>query len=131
MGGNNWAAIAALVYRSFTTPGAFVVGEQFCRKGEAMNSVAAPHDEDSLGRTYGYWKFPTVAGLFRIVPHFGRYRAMWEDETIGSYTSPRRAATGIASAPSVKLGRSADDTRCTLPTDLRQWIFVQLRRAEN
>jgi len=72
-----------------------------------------------------------MAGLFRIVPHFGRYRGMWENESLGSFTSPRRALTGLIKTPSLKLGRIADEARRALPVDLQQWTFVQLGRTEN
>jgi hypothetical protein len=92
------------------------------------NAAATQQNEDSLGRAYGYWKFPTIAGLFRIVPHFGSYKAMWENESLGSFTSPRRAVSGLVTAPSLRLERFVDEARRMLPIDLQQWIFVQLRR---
>jgi len=72
-----------------------------------------------------------MAGLFRIVPHFGRYRGMWENESLGSFTSPRRALTGLTDTSSLKLGHIADEARRALPIDLRQWTFVHLKRTEN
>ena len=95
------------------------------------NALATQQNENSLGRNHGYWKCPTIAGLFRIVPHLGRYKAMWESQSLGSFTSPRRAVSGLVSAPSLRLGRIADEARRTLPVNLQHWIYVQLRRTEN
>ena len=91
---------------------------------------SAPIQRSDFDGNSGYWKLPTVAGLFRIVPHSGRYRAMWENETFGIFTSPRRALNGLRSTPSLKFGPIAEDTRRMLPNDLRRWTFVQPRRAE-
>jgi hypothetical protein len=39
----------------------------------------------------GHWEYRTSLGVFRIVPYFCRYRAMYEDENLGSYATPRAA----------------------------------------
>lgn len=77
-----------------------------------------------LGRARGYWRFPTNAGLFRIVPYHGRYRVMWENDLLGSEPTPRKALESLIYGKT--LVRPPEAARRTLPKDLRSWNFVSV-----
>jgi hypothetical protein len=92
--------------------------------------VAHEEPRDSgTGRTHGYWQHPTNIGVFRIVPHYGRYQAILNDEILGIYSTPRRALDATLRGTTVS--SNAIDGVAGLPKDLRNWIFVQAGRKKH
>lgn len=84
--------------------------------------------DSAIGRTHGYWQYPTSIGVFRIVPRYGRYQAILNDELLGIYSSPRRTLDGILRGTKSVSSTVIDGARAGLPKDLRNWLFVQARR---
>jgi hypothetical protein len=94
--------------------------------------VAHEEPRDSaIGRIHGYWQYPTNIGVLRIVPHYGRYQAMLNDEIIGIYSTPRRALDATLRGTTSVSSNAIDAVRSGLPKDLRNWVFVQARRRNH
>ena len=84
--------------------------------------------DSAVGRTHGYGQCPTSIGVFRIVPHYGRYQATLNDQSLGIYSTPRRTLDGIPRGNISMSSNVIDGARAGLPKDLRNWHFVQARR---
>jgi hypothetical protein len=56
---------------------------------------------------------------------------MWENQSLGSFTTPRRALSGLVGTQPLKLGPTADEARSKLPADLQHWIFVQVHQKND
>ena len=74
----------------------------------------------------GYYRVKTRAGLFRIVPHQGRWVAMFEDEALGSYISPQQAAEDVAGGH-VFWPSCGDTSVFGIPEDVSEWDLVKFR----
>lgn len=74
-----------------------------------------------------YYRFKTSAGEFRIVPErSGRWKAMFEDEGLGSYASPDQAAEDLAGGHT--FWPSCGDTAgLGIPEETSGWTFVRAR----
>jgi hypothetical protein len=92
--------------------------------------VAPGPGDSAFGRTNGFWRYPTSIGEFRILPHYGRYRAMLNDENLGTYSTPRRALGTILAGGIAASSNTAEVAR-RLPKDLRDWAFVRARRQDH
>lgn len=79
--------------------------------------------DSSLGRTHGYWEYSSDIGVFRIVPYYGHYQVLLNDEVLGTYATPRRALDAA-----VRGTFSVDATGVGLPKELRAWIFMHSNR---
>lgn len=87
--------------------------------------------ESTIGRTHGYWQCPSSIGVFRIVPYYGRYQAILNDEILGIYSTPRRTLDGILRGTISVSSNGIDGARAGLPKDLHNWLFVQARRRNH
>jgi hypothetical protein len=83
--------------------------------------------DSAVGRIHGYWQYPTNIGVFRIVPRYGHYQAILDDQILGNYSTPRRALNATLSGTISISSNAIDGVRAGLPKDLRNWIFVQAR----
>ena len=69
----------------------------------------------------------SIAQVFRIVPHFGRYRVMYEDENLGSYATPRAAVDELCGGNTLVPRTLIEKSHCGLPVSLSEWNFVLSR----
>jgi hypothetical protein len=69
-------------------------------------------------------------GVFRIVPHFGRYRVMSEDESLGSYATPRAAVDELCCG-TLAPRRGIETSQSGLPANLSDWNFVLSRTRQS
>jgi hypothetical protein len=70
-------------------------------------------------------------GIFRIVPHFGRYRVMSEDESLGSYATPRAAVDELCCGNTLAPRRGIETSQSGLPANLSDWNFVLSRTRQS
>jgi hypothetical protein len=75
----------------------------------------------------GHWEHRTSLGVFRIVPYFGRYRVMYEDENLGSYATPRAAVDELCGGNTLAPCSGIETSQCGLPVNLSEWNFVLSR----
>jgi hypothetical protein len=78
----------------------------------------------------GYWEYRIGNGAFRVVPSFGRYRATYEGSNLGSYPTPQSAVDELVAGRTLSPADGLDTTKCGLPTDLRDWDFLEGRSRE-
>ena len=67
-----------------------------------------------------------VLGSFEL-PHFGRYRVMYEDENLGSYAAPRAAVDELCGGSTLVPRTLIETSHCGLPVSLSEWNFVLSR----
>jgi hypothetical protein len=77
----------------------------------------------------GYWEYRIDGGAFRVVPSFGRYRATYEGRNLGSYPTPQMAVEELVSGRTLSPPVGIDITNCGIPTDLRDWDFLEARNS--
>jgi hypothetical protein len=78
----------------------------------------------------GYWEYRTSSGAFRVVPSYGRYRATYEGKNLGSYPTPQMAVDELVSGSTLSPPIGLDTTKCGLPTDLRDWNFLEAQEKQ-
>lgn len=71
------------------------------------------------------YEFATHAGVFRIaVTANGRWQAMFEDEGLGSYTTPQQALDDLVGGHTF-WPSCGDPSRFGLPEELADWSFIR------
>jgi hypothetical protein len=69
----------------------------------------------------GFWKHPTKVGTFAIRKMQGRWHALFEDESLGSYATPQKAADDLAGGHTFLPSSGVDPSRLGLTDDLAEW----------
>jgi hypothetical protein len=76
----------------------------------------------------GYWRFETRFGRFAIAHVQGRWHAVWENESLGSYHSPEAALDDLVGGHTFTPSSGIDTSECGLPEELSEWEFVRPAR---
>ena len=63
----------------------------------------------------------TKVGNFYIVPHQGRWHAVFDDESLGSYEEPYMAADDLSGGHTFTPSSGVDTAVLGIPDDLSQW----------
>ena len=74
----------------------------------------------------GFYVFDTKAGQFRIAEINGRWHALFQDERLGNYVSPRLALDDLAGGHT-DWPSCGDPSQFDLPADISAWRFVPRR----
>ena len=67
------------------------------------------------------WFFRSRVGTWRIRAHGGRFVAMWEDESLGSYHTPEAALDDLVGGHTWSPSSGADSSKAGLPDALSEW----------
>lgn len=63
----------------------------------------------------------TSIGNFLIVECTGRWHAIYNDESLGSYVNPRQAAEDLAGGHTFSPGPEIDTSKLDIPRDIEEW----------
>ncbi|MFM0543991.1 hypothetical protein PQR29_04610 [Paraburkholderia strydomiana] len=74
----------------------------------------------------GTYAFKTRCGVFYIVYRHGRWHAVLNDESLGSYISPQQAADDLAGGYT-DWPNGIDPSRLNIPADIGDWTFIKAR----
>lgn len=72
----------------------------------------------------GYWQYRTAAGTFQIRPIGGRYHVIFEDESLGAYTSPVHALDDLIGGHTFWPSSGVDPSMLGMADDLSEWKFL-------
>ena len=71
------------------------------------------------------YTFDSHCGAFSIrLTHDGRWAAMYEDEDLGHYASPRQALDDLSGGHTFSPSSGIDTADCGLPDDLSEWETI-------
>jgi hypothetical protein len=75
----------------------------------------------------GYWAYKTRAGTFMISeqPGDGRFHAIFDGESLGSYFRPEQAADDLAGGHTYSPSSGLDTSRLGISADLGDWVFMR------
>lgn len=65
--------------------------------------------------------FKTKVGTFSIVYRAGYWRAMFQDEDLGSYATPQQAADDLAGGHTFDPSEGYDTSELGIPEDIGEW----------
>lgn len=69
------------------------------------------------------YSYPTKIGMFYITQLNGRWQAMYEDENLRSYYSPRHAADDLSGGHTFSLSNGVDTSTLGIPGDISEWSY--------
>ncbi|WP_071811284.1 hypothetical protein [Burkholderia pseudomallei] len=72
----------------------------------------------------GTYAFKTSRGIFYIVYRHGRWHAVFNDESLGSYITPAQAADDLAGGHT-SWPNGIDPARLNISSDLGDWMFIR------
>jgi hypothetical protein len=73
----------------------------------------------------GFWKYRTRVGTFFVRQSHGRWHALFEDESLGSYQTPAHALDDLVGGHTFWPSNGVDPSTVGLPTDLSEWEIVR------
>jgi hypothetical protein len=73
----------------------------------------------------GFWKHRTKVGTFSIRNTQGRWHALFEDDSLGSYATPDQAVGDPVGGHTFLPSNGVDPSTLGLPDDLAEWEFVR------
>ncbi len=76
---------------------------------------------------FGYWKFHTRVGTFKIVPSTGSFEAMLDDEGLGAYATPELALNDLVDGHIFSPSSGIESDGCGLPNELAEWTFMKIQ----
>ena len=77
---------------------------------------------------YECWEYETESGVFRIVPIQGRFHAMFEDESLGTYQTTLHALEDLVGGYTFWPSTGIDPAGVGLPKELEAWTFISSPR---
>jgi hypothetical protein len=68
-----------------------------------------------------YYYYETSMGTFYIVPREDRWHVVYEDESLGSYHSPRAAADDLSGGHTFSPSNGVKPGELGIPEDINEW----------
>lgn len=75
-----------------------------------------------------YFEYRTRRGPVRLVPRGERWIILFEDENLGSYHSPRAAASDASGGTTFMPSSGVDLGELDIPEDLPEWTCIRRQR---
>jgi hypothetical protein len=70
------------------------------------------------------YTWDTRLGPFYIAESNGRYHPIYEDNSLGSYATPRRAAEDLAHGYTFSISGGVDTANLGIPEDIDEWRIL-------
>lgn len=67
------------------------------------------------------YSYQTKIGIFYIVKRAGRWHAIYQDESLGSYIYPQQAADDLAGGHTFLISSGVDTATLGMPEDISEW----------
>jgi hypothetical protein len=67
------------------------------------------------------YSYKTSAGIFYIVEKNGRYHALFEGDSLGSYQTPQKVADDLAGGHTFSTSSGVGTATLGIPKDLSRW----------
>lgn len=67
------------------------------------------------------WYYPTKKGTVSIIEKNRRFHVMYENESLGSYSSPQQAADDVSGGHTFTPSNGVDFAELNIPYDLSEW----------
>lgn len=71
------------------------------------------------------WSYKTHKGTFHIVQRQKRFLVIYNDECLGSYTSPKQAADDLSGGHTYAPSNGVDPGELEISDDLGDWEFFR------
>lgn len=71
------------------------------------------------------WSRKTRVGTFFIMKKGDRYHVIFDNESLGGYTTPQEAAWSIAGGHAFSCAGGVDTSTLGIPEDVREWTIVR------
>ncbi|HLW34846.1 MAG TPA: hypothetical protein VKS98_04225 [Chthoniobacterales bacterium] len=68
--------------------------------------------------------YETSAGAFYIAEHNGRFHPIFQEQSLGSYSTAQQAAEDLAGGHTVSLPGGVDPGELGLPEELEDWMKI-------
>jgi hypothetical protein len=68
------------------------------------------------------FKYKTRIGNFYIAEHEGYFHAVYEDESLGSYSTPEQAADDLSGGHTFSNSKGVDTATLGIPEDIGEWF---------
>ena len=65
--------------------------------------------------------YRSAAGEFAIIPDSGRWHTLFQEELLGSYTTPEQAAFDLSVGHVFEVTSGIDLAKLAIPRDLSRW----------
>jgi hypothetical protein len=70
------------------------------------------------------YAWDTRLGPFYIAESNGRFHPIYEDDSLGSYTTPRQAAENLAQGQTFSISGGVDTATLGIPEDIDEWRIL-------
>lgn len=67
------------------------------------------------------YHYKTVVGTFLIAQRAGQWHVLFNDESLGGYTTPHQAADDVAGGHTFSAGPGIDTAKLGIPADIEEW----------
>jgi hypothetical protein len=67
------------------------------------------------------YRYQTRKGVFEIVPKYERFEIIYEEESLGSYSSPEKAADDLSGGHTCTPSNGIDTGNLGIPDDISEW----------
>ena len=75
---------------------------------------------------YSY-TYQTKAGTFQLLEKQGRWHAMFQGESLGTYSSPQKAADDLSGGHTFMPSSGVDPGKLGIPADLPEWERIAVK----
>lgn len=73
------------------------------------------------------WYYETRFGIVRIVPYQGRFHIIYDEESLGSYSTPEQAVDDAAGGHTFTPSNGIDLDEFGLPDCIQEWSYSKVR----
>lgn len=77
------------------------------------------------------FKFMTRIGPFFITEQHGWFNAVFDSDSLGSYSSPEQAADDLAGGHTFSISNGVDTATLGIPEDLAEWEKLKVNEDTN